>query len=142
MKKWLYILILFLLPAVTAFSQDDDEAGQDNSKIAERMREYIQKNLGLSKNEAQKFSPVFIRYFKDFAITHRQNKGDRLVLQQKVIELRLRYRGEFKQIMDEQRANKVFQYEDKFRQEVIRIIKENRRDRVPPRRTKSIMIRD
>ncbi len=141
MKKWLYILILFLLPAVAAFSQDDDP-GQENGKIAERMREYIQKNLGLSKNEAERFTPVFTRYFREFAQTHRQNKSDRLVLQQKVIELRLRYRGEFKQIMDEQRANKVFQYEDKFRQEVIRIIKENRRDRIPPRRTKSLMQRD
>ena len=64
------------------------------------------------------------------------------MLQQKVIELRLRYRGEFKQIMDEQRANKVFQYEDKFRQEVIRIIKENRRDRTPPRRTKAVLLRN
>ncbi|MEO5945758.1 MAG: hypothetical protein ABIP79_03010 [Chitinophagaceae bacterium] len=141
MKKYLYILLLFLLPAVAVFSQDEDP-GEENGKIANRMREYIQKNLGLSKNEAQKFNPVFIRYFREFAVTHRQNKGDRLVLQQKVIELRLRYRGEFKQIMDEQRANKVFQYEDKFRQEVIRIIKENRRERMPPRRTKSIMIKD
>ena len=113
MKKYLYILLLFLLPAVAAFSQDEDPA-EENGKIAERMREYIQKNLGLSKSEAQKFTPVFARYFRDFAQTHRQNKGDRLILQQKVIELRLRYRGEFKQIMDEQRANKVFQYEDNF----------------------------
>lgn len=141
MKKWIYILTLCLLPSVMAFSQDDD-GGQENGKIADRMRQYIQKNLGLSKNEAQKFSPVFFRYLKDFAVTHRQNKGDRLILQQKIIELRLRYRGEFKQILNEQRANKVFQYEDKFRQEVIRIIKENRRDRVPPRRNKSIIIRD
>jgi len=141
MKKWIYILTLCLLPSMVGFSQDDD-GGQDNSKIADKMRQYIQKNLGLSKSEAQKFSPVFFKYLKDFTITHRQNKGDRLILQQKIIELRLRYRGEFKQIMDEQRANRVFQYEDKFRQEVIRIIKENRRDRVPPRRNKSIIIRD
>ncbi len=141
MKKWIYILFLFLLPSFAAISQDEDP-GEENGKIAVRMTEYIQKNLGLSKSEAQRFSPVFLRYFRDFAQTHRQNKGDRLVLQQKIIELRLRYRGEFKQIMDEQRANKVFQYEDKFRQEVIRIIKENRRDRVPPRRTRAILIRD
>lgn len=141
MKKYLYILLFFLLPTVAAFSQDED-TGEEKGKIADRMREYIQKNLGLSKNEAQKFTPVFTRYFREFALTHRQNKGDRLVLQQKVIELRLRYRGEFKQIMDEQRANKVFQYEDKFRQEVIRIIKENRRDRMPPRGTKSVLLKN
>ena len=82
-------MFLCLLPSVAVFSQDEDDSGQDNGKIAERMREYIQKNLGLPKSEAQKFTPVFIRYFKEFALTHRQNKGDRLVLQQKVIYLSL-----------------------------------------------------
>ena len=138
MKKWLLILFLFVLPGFAAFSQEDD-VNQEGGKIAERMREYIQKNLGLSKNEAEKFNPVFMRYFREFSQTHRQNRGDRLILQQKIIELRLRYRGEFRQILDEQRANKVFQYEDRFRLETIRIINENRRDRIPPRRTKPVL---
>ena len=103
------------------------------------MKEYIQSKLGLSRTETEKFSPVFIRYFREFAQTHKQNRADRLILQQKIIELRLRYRGEFRQIMDEQRANKVFQYEDNFRQEAVRIIKENRSDRVPPRRTRALL---
>src|SRR5690349_14318874 len=100
MKKWLLILSLSLSTGFAAFSQEDDP-GPEAGKIAERMREYIQKNLGLSKNEAEKFSPVFLRYFREFAQTHRQFKGDRLILQQKIIDLRLRYRGEFRQIMDE-----------------------------------------
>ena len=139
MKKWLLIWCLFLLPGLAAFSQEDDPA-PEGGKIQERMREYIQKNLGLSKSEAQRFSPIFLRYFREFAQTHRQNKGDRLVLQQKIIELRLRYRGEFRQIMDEQRANKVYHFEDEFRKEAIRILKENRRDRVPPRRTRAVLL--
>ncbi len=128
MRKYLYILLLFLLPAVAAFSQGD-EPDQEGGKIQGRMQEYIQKRLGLTKNEAEKFSPVFLRYFREFAQTHRQYKGDRLVLQQKIIDLRLRYRNEFRQVMKEDKANKVFRYEDEFRQEAIRIIKENRRDR-------------
>lgn len=139
MKKWLLILLVFLLPGFAALAQNEEPA-QDAPKIQERMREYIQKNLGLSKNESEKFTPVFVRYFREFAQTHRQNKGDRLILQQKIIELRLRYRGEFRQIMDEQRANKVFKYEDDFRREAIRIIKENRSDRMPPRRTRAVLL--
>jgi hypothetical protein len=136
MKKWLLILFLFLLPGLAAFAQNEQQAG----KIQERMNEYIQHKLGLSRAETEKFSPVFMRYFREFAQTHKQNRGDRLILQQKIIELRLHYRGEFRQIMDEQRANKVFQYEDNFRQEAIRIIKENRGDRVPPRRSRAILL--
>jgi hypothetical protein len=133
MKKYLIILFLFLLPGFASFAQDED--AKLEGKIPERMREYIQNRLGLSRNEAEKFSPVFLRYFREFAQTHREFKGDRLILQQKIIELRLRFRPEFKQIMDEQRANKVFKYEDEFRQEAIRIIRENRRERIEPRRT-------
>lgn len=135
MKKWLLILTLFLLPGITALAQKEDPA-QGGGKIQERMREYIQKNLGLSKNESERFSPIFLRYFREFVQTHRLYKPDKLILQQKIVELRLRYRGEFRQIMDEQRANKVYQYEDKFRQEAIKIIRENSRDR-PPRRIRA-----
>ena len=140
MKKWLLIFLLILLPGLAAFSQNEDD-DQEGGKIAGRMREYIQKNLGLSKNEAEKFSPLFMRYIREFAQTHRQYRDDRLILQQKIIELRLRYRGEYRQILDEQRANKVFHYEDEFRQKAIRIIQENRRDRMPPRRIRSILLR-
>lgn len=139
MKKWLVILLLFLLPGFSAFSQQDD-ANQEGGKIAERMREYIQRNLGLSKNESEKFNPVFLRYIREFAQTHRLYKDDRLIFQQKIIELRLRYRGEFRQILDEQRANKVFRYEDEFRIKAKEIILENRGNRVPPRRTRSLLI--
>ena len=139
MKKWLLILSLFLSTGIAAFSQDEDP-GPEASKIAERMREYIQKNLGLSKNEAEKFNPVFLRYFREFAQTHRQFKGDRLILQQKIIDLRLRYRGEFRQIMDEQRANKVYKFEDEFRIKVRQILLENKRDRMPARRTRAVLL--
>jgi len=140
MKKWLLILFLFVLPGFAAFAQTEEPV-QESGKIQERMKEYIQSKLGLSKTETEKFTPVFVRYFREFAQTHRQNKDDRLILQQKIIELRLRYRGEFRQIMDEQRANKVFKYEDDFRREVIQIIKENRRERTLPRRTRAILLR-
>ncbi len=139
MKKWLIILILFILPGFVAFAQQDD--AKQEGKIPDRMREYIQNKLGLSPAEADKFSPVFLHYFREFAQTHRQYKDDRLIFQQKIIELRLRYRGEFRQIMDEQRANKVFEYEDRFRQEAVRIIKENRQERMPQRRIRSILLR-
>lgn len=137
MKKWL--LILFLLSGFAAFSQNEEPA-QDAGKIQERMREYVQNKLGLSKNEAQRFSPIFVRYFREFAQTHRSYKTDKLIFQQKIIELRLRYRGEFRQILDEQKANKVYHFEDEFRRKAMEIIRENRRDRGQPRRTRAVLL--
>jgi hypothetical protein len=136
MKKWFVILFLFFVPAL-AWAQDDEPA-QEGGKIQERMREYIQDKLGLSKAEAQKFTPVFVRYFREFAQTHRQFKSDKLILKQKIIELRIRYRPEFRQAIDGNRGDKVYYHEDVFRREVKQILLDNRRER-PVRRTKNLI---
>jgi hypothetical protein len=140
MKKYLLILIL-IFTGVAGFAQDDgDDKG---SKIRDRMNEYIQDKLGLSRKEAERFSPVFLRYFHEFRQIHRENKTnpDILLLKQKIIDLRIRYRSEFRQIMDEPRANKVFVYEDEFRKKAIQIL-ENRKDRLgekPIQRNRSLL---
>ena len=135
MKKWLIIFSLVILPGL-AIAQEEDVQQEEASKIHVRMKEYIQNKLGLTKNEAERFTPIFFRYLREFALTHREFKPDRLVLQQKIIELRLRYRNEFREILDEKRANRVYKLEDEFRQEAIRMLKENRRQRPPLRRSR------
>jgi hypothetical protein len=143
MKKWLVILSLLFIPGTVVLAQSDPEdPTPQESKIRERMQEYIQNRLNLSRNEAERFTPVFVRYFREFAQTHRTYRGDRLVLQQKIIDLRLRYRSEFRQVIDEQRANKVYHFEDEFRRKAAEIIRENRRDRLegkPLRRNRSLV---
>lgn len=126
MKNYFIILIL-LFSSLASYAQDegDDKGG----KIRDRMNEYIQDRLGLSKKEAEKFSPVFLRYFHEFRQIRVENRTDNLVLKQKIIDLRIRYRNEFRQIMDEPRANKVFVYEDEFRRKAIQML-ETRRDRL------------
>src|SRR4051794_39127655 len=112
MKQIIY-LFLFVFTLTGTVSAQDDQAG-DGGKIRERMIEYIQEKLGLSKAEAEKFSPVFINYFKELRKTNQEFKGDRLVLQQKIAELRLRYRDQFRPIIGEQRSNDVFTHERDF----------------------------
>lgn len=115
MKRILYILTVFLTLGFAGFAQDDDDPG---GKMREKMIEYIQKKLDLSKPEAERFSPVFIEYFKELRSTNNQFKGDRLVLQQKIVELRIRYRDQFKPIIGEKRSNDVFVHEREFVQKV------------------------
>ena len=137
MKKYFIILILFFAGLAT-YAQEE---GDDKGKIRDRMSEYIQDRLGLSKNEAEKFSPVFLRYFQEFKQIRRENITDNLILKQKIIDLRIRYRTEFRQIMDEPRANKVFVYEDEFRRKVIQML-ETRKDRLgekPIQRNQSLL---
>jgi hypothetical protein len=126
MKRILYITTLFLSLSIGAFAQDDDDNG---SKVRERMTEYIQKRLDLTKGEAERFTPLFLNYFNELKQTNHQYKGDRLVLQQKIVDLRLRYRDQFKPIMGEKRSNDVFNYERDFVEEVKRLRQERMQNR-------------
>lgn len=131
MKTFLSI-IFFLFFTSVSFAQDDE-----GGKVRERMTEYIQKRLGLSRPEAEQFGPVFLNYFNDLKRTTQDNRGDRLVLQQKIVELRLQYRDQFKNIMGEKRSNDVFKYERDFVDEVKKLRNErlmNQNQNLPNKR--------
>ena len=128
MKRFILILSFLLVTSPVLFAQDDDE-NDGNEKIRDKMNEYIQKRLNLSDDEAKKFSPIFLRYFKEWRQTIKENRGDKLILQQKIIDLRLRYRTQFREIMGEKRGNQVFNQQDNF----IRELRDLRRDRIGDR---------
>jgi hypothetical protein len=126
MKRFAYILIFVFSLSSVSFAQDDDATG---GKLRDKMIEYIQTKLGLSKAEAEKFQPVFLDYLKDMRSTKQQFNGDRLILQQKIIDLRIRYRDQFKPIIGETRSNAVFQHEREFIEKAI----QERNDRLQNR---------
>ena len=125
-----------MLTSSALMAQDD---GDD--KLRDKMREYIQQRMKLSDNEAERFTPIFLRYFREWRTTLKENRSDRLILQQKVVELRLRYRNEFKDIVGEKRSNQIFQHQEKFIQELRIINKERIERRVGPKtRTRSLQL--
>jgi hypothetical protein len=120
MKK-LYTFLFFCFCFFAASAQEDDGPG---GKVRERMAEYIEKRLGLSKSEARQFSPIYFNYLNDLRKATQDNKGDKLVLQQKVADLRLNYRNQFKNVVGDKRSNDVFNYERDFVDEVKRLRQE------------------
>jgi hypothetical protein len=109
MKKLLFILSILFLTSVSLFAQDDDDQNEGNEKIRDRMNEFIQKRLDLSKAEAEKFTPVFLRYFKEWRQTLRESKGlPGLDRQQRIVDLQLRFRNQFREIVGERRGDQVF----------------------------------
>lgn len=115
------------------FAQEVDDAG---GKLRDKMIEYIQTKLSLSKAEAERFQPVFLEYLKDMKNTKQQFGGDRLILQQKIIDLRIRYRDQFKPIVGEARSNAVFQHEREFVEKAIKERNERLQNRVDSRANK------
>lgn len=123
MKRILFIAFVALFTAFSGHAQVDDQPDDRGGKLLLRMQEYIQKRLNMTAGEAERFSPIFLRYITDLRRTHRDFKMDRPVLQLKIAELRVRYRDEWRQILNEQRANRVFdvqrEFEDRIRQEIM-----------------------
>ena len=132
MKKLFFILSLLFVTSVRLFAQDDDDQNDGNEKIRDKMSEFIQRRLDLSKAEADKFAPVFIRYFKEWRQTLRETKGlPPLDRQQKIIDLQLRYRNQFREIIGEKRGDQVFEHQRRFIEE-IRKIRQERLGNSPP----------
>jgi hypothetical protein len=135
MKKILIILGLFFFTANICFAQDDDN---DNEKIRQKMSEFIQKRMNLSRAEAERFNPIFMRYFIEWMRTLRENRNEpKLRVQQRIIELRLRYRNEFKDLLGERRCDQVYDHQEIFIQKLRELKDERMRNRPPVRRGKS-----
>ena len=137
MKKILLILTLALLAGFSSKAQDDG-----NDKIRDKMREFIQRRLNLTRNEAERFTPVFIRYFREWKQTLHENRNDGLVRQQRIIELRLRYRTEFRDIVGEKRGNDVYKQQDIFIREIIEMREEQikaRRSEIPNKQFRNLI---
>ena len=124
MKRILLILTLALLAGFTSKAQSDD-----NDKIRDKMREFIQKRLNLTRNEAERFTPVFVRYFTEWRQALKENRDDVLIRQQKIVDLRIRYRTEFREIVGEKRSNDVYKQQDVFVHEITKMREEQIRAR-------------
>ncbi|HEY9364951.1 MAG TPA: hypothetical protein VIQ00_16930 [Chitinophagaceae bacterium] len=134
MKRIVLIISLFAFTGMHAFSQQEDKG---NDKIREKMSEFIQQRMNLSKAEAEKFNPIFLRYFREWRNTLKENKNDKLILQQRIVELRLKYRNEFKDVIGEKRSNDVYKQQEIFIRE-LRQLKQDRQHDKPDRPLKNL----
>lgn len=126
MKKLLYILF-FLFTVHTSFAQQDEQPGA--ARLKEKMVEYIQNKLSMSKDEAERFQPLFMDYLNQLRQVKQEHKDDRLELQKKVIEVRIKFRDQVKPVIGEKRSNDVFTHEREFVEKVQDIRKERLQER-------------
>jgi hypothetical protein len=127
---YLALLILLGLPCLGYSQQDESGNINDRKKIQAMEVAYITKELDLSPEEAEKFWPVFNKYRDDVkGVLTDKNISDQLEKQQKVLDLRKKYRTDFTRILTQERANKVFSSEDQFRQMVRREFQKRQMER-------------
>lgn len=121
MKNYSLFLGSLLLTGLVVLAQPP---AQD--RIPEKMTVFIAKRMQLSPHETAQFKTVFVRYNKEWRECMKKNREDRLLMQQQIIELQLRYRKEFAPIVGERRVVRIYDLQKDF----ILILSDIQKDRM------------
>ncbi len=118
MKKLglLYGMICWLSLAVIA-QENDNNQKPDGSRLEALKIAYITKRLNLTPEEAQKFWPVYNQYsgeIRKVRMDAKQNQEVEIVTEEKVLNIRKKYNGEFAKALPPQRVDQFFRSEKEF----------------------------
>lgn len=91
---------------------------------------YLTRELNLNSQDAEKFWPVYNRYQDEMkALLKNRNEEDVLDKQQQVLDIRKKYKSEFTKVIGNDRTNKLFEAEIRFREMVKRELQNRQRRR-------------
>lgn len=137
MKKY---IILFLI-TLGCLSSGIAQQGNDNQEPAERLAAveigFLTRKLNLSAEEAQRFWPVYNRYkdeIRQVRLQQKQNNISVLEGDEKILNIRKRYNGEFTKALSNEKANNFFRSEKEFGTMIQRELQERRLNRQQNRR--------
>ena len=137
MKKLLMILMFVLGAAGFAMAQDEGDGKNDGGKIEALKIAYLTKKLNLSTEEAQKFWPIYNTYIKEVRQTRidaRLNKKNEIETEEKLLNIRKKYNGEFAKALSSDKVNSFFRAEKEFGAYLQKELMERRQQRMDNRR--------
>ncbi|UEG50472.1 hypothetical protein LK994_03150 [Ferruginibacter lapsinanis] len=123
MKKIYFILIIFATFFNVAKAQQppvDEKKQQDNIEALKVA--FISKELDLTPEEAQKFWPIYNQYSKELAVASQDNP-DVLDRDEKVLNVRKRYKEQFVKVLGQPRINKMYGAEGRFHKLLIKAMR-------------------
>ena len=114
MKKKATVFLAIILN-INYFCYSQAQEGM-SKKVDSLQVEYFTKELTLTANESQQFWPVYKNYKNDIKDVRKESENDPIALEEKILNIRKKYRDDFKKILDsDDRVNKVFVLEKSFR---------------------------
>ena len=114
MKKIVFILSLLFLHNYFCVGQTQSDTGRN--KIEGIKETYMNKELNLTPEEAQKFWPVYNNYFKEIRQARKSYQNDEVAFEEKKVQIRKKYQGQFKSVLNsDNRVNRVFVSEKNLR---------------------------
>ena len=129
MKQFLLVLILFTGSFTLLKAQDtrqDIKEGR-SERIQSLKIAFITQKLELSADEAQKFWPVYNRYETEIRQAYKDSKagdGDAIDNEEKVLNVKKKYRIEFIKVIGPPKTNILFNSEREFRGVLMRHLKD------------------
>jgi hypothetical protein len=130
MKK-IFFTLMIMMPYL-AISQPPNPArpGQTAERMQSIQVAYLTRDLNLSPQDAEKFWPVYNRYQDEMkTVLMNRSEGDALDKQQKVLDIRKKYKPDFTRILGADRTNRLFDAEIRFREMVKREFQNRQRRR-------------
>lgn len=135
MKK-LYLIAIFICSGfITMAQQEEQQVPEKKQQDIEALKvAFLSKELELTPDEAQKFWPVYNQYAKELKATIRADQNDVLDRDEKVLNIRKRYRDQFVRVLGQPRINRMFGAEGRFHQLLIKAMRRQQRQQLNPNR--------
>jgi hypothetical protein len=135
MKKF-YLLFSFICTAATAFAQDipEQEGSEKKQQDIQALKvAFITKELELTSDEAEKFWPVYNQYDKEMETAAKPHPNS-IEREEKILNVKKKYQGQFTKVLgSQQRMNRLFNAQDKFRKLLIRALQQRQMKRAMKR---------
>ncbi|WP_205508662.1 hypothetical protein [Longitalea arenae] len=138
MKKFILIILIALGVSVSSSAQDDDKERGAGGRIEALKIAYLTKKLNLSTDEAQRFWPIYNQYMNEIRKTRidaRQNKEGEIPTEEKLLNIRKRYNGEFSKALSSEKVNTFFKAEKEFGTVLQKELMERRMQRMENRKS-------
>jgi len=125
MKKVYALLVFLFFHSYFCLAQPPND--NDDQRVEVIKMAYMSRELNLSPQEAQTFWPVYNNYQNEIKQARNQYPNDEVKYEQKVVEIKQRYQGNFKKVLGNngQRLNKVYTSDRQFIN-MLRAEKQNR----------------
>lgn len=128
MKRIANFLAAIFLFTCTVWSQQQDTPTATPPNIMGLKMSFVTKQLALTNEEAQKFWPVYYNYSAELRQARRGGKNDVLGMEENMLNVRKKYKVEFKKILiTDDRVNKALTVDRDFMNVVKKELQERSR---------------
>jgi hypothetical protein len=128
MKKNILLLLIMLGSFNLVSAQENPN--QQGEKVQALKIAFITQKLQLTSIEAEKFWPVYNQYENEIKSLRSNNQnGDVLENEEKLLNIRKKYKPSFEKIIGPEKVNQLFSAEKEFRNVLIKRLKNRNQQR-------------